>query len=260
MRKAFWISGFLAASSAMSGDKADAGTPTAYDLPPAVFSVGGAPLKRKWRLVSLRQPTLEKGRTAPLVDQLFPADDRLRTSRDRSMLFAMAGTQVTIEGSRRKEAAWGPSGLRPIGKSFAAGITWAWGDALDHFALHVATLKGSIAQPDVLIGQRHFSDDRTDFGVSWLHDDRWSVDLGWRQSTGATRVGGLERAVEIASGAPLHETGPHLALGVTPWPSMADTRFGIEASMGRVAKDDLLVIGTQSLTDRRLGLFWRSKF
>jgi hypothetical protein len=165
--------------------------------------------------------------------------------------------EVSVEGSRQTALDMG--GGLPREKRLSFGIGSSWSSGGDDFALGVAVERLARAQPDILTGRPHLRDDKLVMGVDWVHDGWLRLDLNWQQENAGRAFDGPTRMVDIASGAPLREAGMHMALTFQPRGAGA-LRFGIEAQDARVARDDLLWIGTAARQDVRIGLFARARF
>ncbi len=171
-----------------------------------------------------------------------------------------------IEGSRlQKRAADWMSRLdtgRDRQKSWSLGARSdlaAGGE--DRLSLEAAAGSDHSLQSRMPVADPHVTTSSETLGLAWLHGGHWLTSVGWQRTGGAAK-GAIDRMIELANGAPLHEKGLRLLLSFLPGGASDPhgTSLGIEGRRAALSPDDLAAVGPDRGKDMRLGLFARTRF
>jgi hypothetical protein len=231
------------------------------DLPPVMFPDKYAPL------LQLPNHSTRPSRTTPLLDQVTSGSDaESMFAHRRSYQADLSGITIGIEAlrlqSRAPDHAADRSEMTGRSKSWsiAARSDWRIGGN-DQVSVGLAMTDEHSSQPRMLTADPHMVTSAKTFALTWTHDAQWRVSMGWQQTGGRSR-GGANRMVELAAGAPLHETGVRFSLAFLPGGSSDTHRIsmGVEARKESIASDDIVLTGTSRRQDMQASLFLRTHF
>ena len=224
-----------------------------------------------WRLTPALGATgaerLRAVTATPLLDhQLADRDLISRLARRRAYRLELGSATLGMEMLRLQSARGGRfSDDRPDPgqrKSWSLGLHADWlAGSRDRFSVGLANGTFRNLLPGAFISDPHHGTRLRTLAMSWTRDEHWRFGWGWQQSSGRLRRA-EDRIVQLADGAPLHETGMTASLAFMPGGD-ADPRqnsFGIETRRASVAADDLAVVNSAARADVQARLFIRTRF
>jgi outer membrane receptor protein involved in Fe transport len=203
----------------------------------------------------------------PLLDQFYAGSEAVsKFAHRRSYQFDLGGTTIGIETLRLQSKAADrladrfDGATRSRSWSIGARSDWRLGSN-DQLSFGLATTDEHRAQSRILAADPHIVTSVKTLGLTWSHRAHWQLSMGWQQTGGSSR-GVTDRMVELASGAPLHESGMRLSLAFPP-NGITDphrTSLGFQARRESIASDDLALLGASRRQDMQGSLFLRTHF